>query len=48
MLSAVNNASPKGERAMPRLTAKEWVLIAGIAACSTTWYAVGQAIRALF
>ena len=33
---------------MSRLTVKDWVLIAGIAACSLTWYAVGQAVRALF
>ena len=37
-----------GESPMLRLTAKEWVLIAGIAACSLTWFAVGQAVRALF
>jgi len=37
-----------GRPRMTRLTAKDWILIAGIAACSLTWYAVGQAVRALF
>jgi hypothetical protein len=32
---------------MPRLTMKDWVLLAGIAACSWVWFAVGHALRGL-
>jgi len=37
-----------GTSGMPRLTLKDWVLIAGIAACSVVWFAVGNALRALY
>jgi hypothetical protein len=30
------------------LKLKDWVLLAGIAACSFVWFAVGNALRALF
>jgi len=33
---------------MPRLTTKDWVLLAGIAACSWVWFAVGHALRGIY
>jgi hypothetical protein len=27
---------------------KDWVLLAGLAACGVVWFAVGDALRALF
>jgi energy-coupling factor transporter transmembrane protein EcfT len=30
------------------LKLKDWVLLAGIAACSVVWFAVGDALRALY
>ncbi len=33
---------------MTRFTLKDWVLLAGIAACSLVWLAVGNALRGLF
>ena len=32
---------------MPRLTAKEWLLIGGVASCFVVWYMVGEALRAI-
>jgi hypothetical protein len=32
---------------VPRFTLREWIFVAGVAACSVVWYAVGQAVRAL-
>jgi len=39
--------STRGYFAVIPLKLKDWVLLAGIAACSFVWFAVGSALRGL-
>jgi hypothetical protein len=41
-------ATNKERCAVFSLKPKDWVLLAGIAACSVVWFEVGAALRALY